>query len=397
MMNVWMLDPSAMTPYYDLDLAVALRARGVKVRLMTSRFIYEDRIPRGGVESEYFFFRPLEAQATRLRARPHLRRLARAAVYPLDLIRLQREFHHAPPDLLHVQWTLLPSYDWRLFHAFAQEVPLVLTIHDPAVRLQQVARLADMQPMSLIADRIIVHSERNRAMLLERVEVPPERIAVVGIGTPEQPKNPPTQAEARARLGVPKSARVVLFFGLIKVYKGLMTLIDAMAAVRAQVADAHLLIAGQSEEPLAPYLDALSAHGLSDCATTHFGFVPSDAVADYFAAADVVCLPYREASQSAVLFDAYRYGKAVVVTRVGGLPEVVEAGGNGFVVPPDDAPALAEALTHLLADPARSAAFGRRSLELARTRYSWTRSAEQTEQVYRDAIAAFGARKRSTR
>ncbi len=391
-MNVWMLDPSAMTPYYDLDLAVALRARGVRVRLLTSRFIYEDRIPRGDAESEYFFFRPLEAQATRLRAQPRLRRLARAAVYPIDLLRLQREFNRAPPDVLHVQWTLLPSYDWRLFQSFAQRVPLVLTIHDPAVRLQQVARLADMQPMSLIADRVIVHTERNRAMLLERAQIPPERLAVVGIGTPEQPKNPPTQAEARARLGIPKSARVVLFFGLIKVYKGLMTLIDAMAAVHARVPDAHLLIAGQSEEPLAPYVDALSARGLTEAATTSFGFVPSDAVANYFAASDVVCLPYREASQSAVLFDAYRYSKPVVVTRVGGLPEVVEEGGNGFVVPPDNAPALAEALTRLLADPTLFAQFGRRSLELAQTRYSWAQSAEQTERVYRDAIEAFKAR-----
>jgi glycosyltransferase involved in cell wall biosynthesis len=261
------------------------------------------------------------------------------------------------------------------------------------VRLQQVARFADMQPMSLIADRVIVHTERNRAMLLERAEIPPERISVIGIGTPEQPKNPPTQAGARARLGIPAQARVVLFFGLIKVYKGLMTLIDAMAEVRAQVPDAYLLIAGQSEEPLAPYTEALKRHGLTDATTTHFGFVPSEAMADYFAAADVVCLPYREASQSAVLFDAYRYAKAVAVTRVGGLPEVVEEGGNGFVVPPDNAPALAEALTSLLADPAKYAAFGRRSLELAQTRYSWAKSAEQTEQVYRDAIAAFRARK----
>jgi glycosyltransferase involved in cell wall biosynthesis len=175
-----------------------------------------------------------------------------------------------------------------------------------------------------------------------------------------------------------------------------MTLIDAMASVHAQVSDAYLLIAGQSEEPLAPYTDALDRHGLTGSTTAHFGFVPSEKMADYFAAADIVCLPYREASQSAVLFDAYRFGKAVVVTRVGGLPEVVEEGGNGYVVAPDNPAELSEALTKLVADPARCAAFGRRSLELARTRYSWAKSAEQTERVYQDAIAAFKARTQTT-
>ena len=392
-MNVWMLDPSAMTPYYDLDLAAALRARGLSVRLMTSRFLYEDAIPRGGTESEYFFFRSLQAHASLLRTRPQLRRAARVAVYPADLLRLWREIRRDPPDLLHVQWTLLPHFDWRLFRRLAHDLPLVLTMHDPAIRLQQVAKLADMRPMSLIAERIIVHTERNRAMLLERSNIPPERIAIVGIGTPTPPASPPSQAEARARLGVPANARVVLFFGLIKLYKGLMTLIEAMGRVHAAQPDAHLLIAGQSEEPLAPYLDAMATHGLDGAVTAHFGFVPSNAVADYFAAADVVCLPYREASQSAVLFDAYRYGKPVVVTRVGGLPEVVDEGDNGFVTPPDDATALAEALARLLADPAMSDRFGQRSLELAETRYSWAQSAEQTERVYREAIEAFRARR----
>src|SRR5689334_6762767 len=103
-----MLDPGAMTPYYDISLARALRDRGIDVRLITSRYLYEDEVPHAAETSDIFFFRAMEKNARLYSRIPWLRRLVRLLLYPFDWLRLLRQFAADPPDLVHVQWTWLP-------------------------------------------------------------------------------------------------------------------------------------------------------------------------------------------------------------------------------------------------------------------------------------------------
>ncbi len=179
---------------------------------------------------------------------------------------------------------------------------------------------------------------------------------------------PCTREEARARLGIPADHRVLLAFGYIRAYKGLHVLIDAMPAVRAQKPTTCLIV-GEFYEPREPYDEHVRRLGVSDAVRFMDHYVPDGEVGVYFAAADVVVLPYTSATQSGVVQVAYGFGRPVITTAVGGLPEVVRDGVTGLLVPPDDPTALAAAVERFFAegDPAR----WERAIASERARYSW--------------------------
>jgi glycosyltransferase involved in cell wall biosynthesis len=103
----------------------------------------------------------------------------------------------------------------------------------------------------------------------------------------------------------------------------------------------------------------------------------------YMKEASVVVFPYRAIYQSGVLQVAYVFGRPVVATAVGGLPDVVEDGGTGYLVPPDNPGALADGIVRVLADPGQAEAMGQHALELAQNRFAWPTLACQTMIVYR--------------
>ncbi len=376
-----MIDPAAMTPYYDIQLTAALRAVGVNVRLLSSRFLYED-VPLSNEYVDPFFFRPLAPRAAILRSRPLLRQVSRLAIYPFDLRRLWQAFKKHPPDLLHIQWTWLPRIDRHVFKRLADRAPCVLTIHDPAPHQQAWAHVTDMFPLLGLADHVIVHAEDNRRQLLERRPSLESRVSVVPHGPLFTEQALLSQEEARAYLELEPQAGIILFFGLIKPYKGLVDLIQAVAEIQSRNPQLRLVIAGQVSGSEKPYVEAIREHGLQDITSLHLRFIPSDLVPYYFVASDLVCLPYWQATQSGVLMAAYRFGRPVVVTDVGGLPETVEDGGNGYVVPAHNPRSLAQALERLLADPHLRRRFGERSRELAETRFGWTNAARLTQAIY---------------
>lgn len=151
-----------------------------------------------------------------------------------------------------------------------------------------------------------------------------------------------SQETARATLGLPSEAPVLLFFGFVREYKGLHVLLDALPAVVEAVPDVHLVIAGEFYDDPAPYRAQIERAGLKDHVTLHNRYVPSDAVPAYFGAADVVVQPYVSATQSGVAQIAFHFERPVIVTDVGGLAEVVPHETAGFVVPPEDSAALAQ-------------------------------------------------------
>jgi len=157
--------------------------------------------------------------------------------------------------------------------------------------------------------------------------------------TPEQL----TQQQAQERLGL-KGKNVLLFFGYIRQYKGLMNIIEALPLIRKQVSNAHLLVVGEFYDNPQPYLDAIKRLGLSTNVAIINEYVANEAVHLYFTAANLAVLPYNEATQSGILSIAYGFAKPVVVTDVGGLAELVDDGKTGFIVPPHDIPKLADSV-----------------------------------------------------
>jgi glycosyltransferase involved in cell wall biosynthesis len=152
-----------------------------------------------------------------------------------------------------------------------------------------------------------------------------------------------TRQQAQQKLGLDEK-NVLLFFGYIRQYKGLMNLLEAFPIIRAKISQAHVLIVGEFYDNPQPYFDLIKKLGLENHVTIINEYVANEAVHLYFTAANLAVLPYNEATQSGILSIAYGFATPVVVTDVGGLGELVDNGKTGFIVPPHDIPALATAI-----------------------------------------------------
>ncbi len=155
--------------------------------------------------------------------------------------------------------------------------------------------------------------------------------------------DPISKAEARQKLGLPADAPLVLFFGLIRPYKGLDLLLEAMADPRLAQKNIHVVVAGEPYGRWEPYAQILENQKLESRTHLFLDFIPAENVRLFFCAADLIAQPYRSATQSGISQIAFHFEKPMLVTRVGGLPEIVAEGKSGYVVEP--APeAIAEAI-----------------------------------------------------
>ncbi len=115
-------------------------------------------------------------------------------------------------------------------------------------------------------------------------------------------------------------------------------------------------------------------------------FIPNEKVSELFQKATIVVLPYIEASQTGIISIAYSFKKPVIVTNVGSLPEVVENGKTGFIVPPKDQKKLAEAIIKLLSNNEKRKKMGENAYEMMQTELSWDSIAKKTIEVYKEII-----------
>ncbi len=193
--------------------------------------------------------------------------------------------------------------------------------------------------------------------------------------------DPVPRDAACAHLDLDPAMRYALFFGLIRDYKGLDILLDAWAQLRraGRTGGRRLIVAGEFYTPAQPYLDRIARAGMEHEVVLHDRFVPDDEVKYYFSAADFVVQPYRTATQSGVTQIAYQFCVPMLVTDVGGLPEIVPDGRVGFVVKPDAA-AVAAGIERMWA-PGAGAGF-RENMVVERRRFSWEEMCSRILELY---------------
>lgn len=177
-----------------------------------------------------------------------------------------------------------------------------------------------------------------------------------------------TRATALARLGLDADYEYLLFFGLIRDYKGLDLLLEAFGDARFQDRKLRLLVAGEFYTDRAPYDALIEKHRLTERVILRAEFIPDDQVADYFNAADLVVQPYKTATQSGVTQIAYHFEKPMIVTNVGGLPEMCPDGRVGYVVEPDPKE-IADAILRYLEHTDRAAMTA--MIKEEKRRYGW--------------------------
>lgn len=180
--------------------------------------------------------------------------------------------------------------------------------------------------------------------------------------------------QARDFLKLDTDHKLVLFFGFIREYKGLDLLIKAFAEPAMRTLPVSLLVAGEFYTRAKPYLEMVEEYKLQDRVIWRTNFIPNDAVRYYFSAADLVAQPYKHATQSGVTQVAYHFDKPMVVTNVGGLPEMVTHGKAGYVVEPEP-PAIAAAMVEFFSNKPITEALSN-SLKQEKKRFSWKRMVE---------------------
>lgn len=192
--------------------------------------------------------------------------------------------------------------------------------------------------------------------------------------------------EARRRLGVPGDAELLLFFGFVRPYKGLRTLLEAMRGIAAERPNVRLIVAGEFYEDEASYRDMIDDLELGATVDVRADYIPESEVRTYFSAANLVVQPYESATQSGVVQTAYNFDRPVVVTDVGGLAEVVPDDQAGYVVPAKDPAALAEAVVRYFAEAKEDAFVD--GVKREKERYTWTRLLDVLEQMVGEEVVA---------
>jgi glycosyltransferase involved in cell wall biosynthesis len=181
-------------------------------------------------------------------------------------------------------------------------------------------------------------------------------------------------------LGLGEKAHVLLFFGFVRPYKGLTYLIDALPRVLEEV-EIHLVVAGEFWGDPAPYEQQIQRLGLRQRVTVVNRYIPDEEVAPFLAAADLMVLPYVDATQSAVVPVAFGHGLPVLTTRVGGLPEAVEDRCTGLLVAPSSSEELAAGILDFYQQNLGPAM--RANIEARRAHFSWDRMEAVIEELAR--------------
>jgi glycosyltransferase involved in cell wall biosynthesis len=366
--RVHVVDPSAYTPPYDHALCRALAAAGAEVELFTSHFAYGRVAPADGYLRRELFYRAGPGSPG-----SRLRTALKLAEHVPDMLRYRRLA--AGADVVHFQWLPVQQLDGHLLPA-RDSRPLVLTAHDILPREPRPGQLRAQRLLYERFDAIVAHCADSARRLTEELGVDPRRVHVIphGVLRPwEGQAEQPLPAELRDRDGP-----VVLFFGLLRPYKGLELLLDAWRRLFPEPpAGAELWIVGMPRMDLAPLMAAAGA----DVRIVP-RFVSDPEVRALMRRASFVVLPYREIAQSGVAFTALGAGVPLLLSDVGGFREIA-ASGAARLFGTGDAEALRVAIAQLLGEPAKLAEMARHVRDAAEGRYSWEQIATRTLELYR--------------
>lgn len=304
----------------------------------------------------------------------------------LFLLRLTHYLIKEKPDAVHFQFFRFNT-DPILFYILSLfNIRLIYTAHNilPHNRFKNDFRLFNLVYKS--AAKIIVHSAYIKAKLLSMFNIDSNKIEVIPHGNFNHylPAGELSGEEARSELKLNYEDNVVLFFGAIREYKGLDQLLEAYKIISKSKNNIKLLIAGapDSAEVEQLYFDRIKE--ISGNGNIQFfpEFIPSEKVATYFTASDVVALPYKRIDHSGVVHLAYSFAKPIIATRVGDFEEAIEEGKSGYLVEPGSPVMLAETIINAFTDKDKLINMGIYAGELNYTKYSWDKIAEQTLKIY---------------
>ena len=239
---------------------------------------------------------------------------------------------------------------------------------------------------------VFFHGENNRQRFLSLFDLPGERLHIIPHGNEQlflsRRSKTISAAQLRERYSIDLDSPVILFFGNLTPSKGLPDLIKAFSQVHKQDARVRLVVAGRPSKfiNMGELTQLIEELDLSKATILDTHYLPIEEVAPLMELARVVIYPYLNSTQSGALQVAYTFGKPVIATNVGGLPEAVDDGKSGFLVPPSAPDELAQAILKLINNPNLAREMGIYAKHLSDTKFSWESIAREIISIYHGAL-----------
>lgn len=293
-----------------------------------------------------------------------------------NFLKMIRSFN---PDIVHIQIGGGVSLFNLPFLLFLMKYPLITTFHDIKPHLGEYSRIRNFIPYLLRkhSNQIIVHGNRLKNQILTEYDISNEIVNSVPIG--EHETEPFKMYE---KPDLKEDGKLILFFGRIYEYKGLEYLIQAEPMITREIPNAKIIIAGVGEN-FEKYEGMMIN---KENFIVHNYRISYQEGAELFQRSSVVVLPYIEGSQSGVIPTAYSFKKPVIVTDIGSIPEIVDDGVTGFIVPTRNSDELAKAIIKVLNDNTLRENMGERAYLKLKTDLSWDNIAKKTIEIYKKAI-----------
>ena len=233
-------------------------------------------------------------------------------------------------------------------------------------------------------DGIIVHNKISEEVLRKIVGYDCSNIAVIPHGNYlDFLANAPSREEARNVLSIPTDCFMALFFGQIKKVKGLDLLLEAWKKVDHQKKNSLLVLAGKIwKDDAVKYQEIVEKGDIRSSVRFDIRYVPDREALSYYAAADLIVLPYRKIYQSGVLLMAMSHARAVLVSDIPGMTEIIEDGVNGFVFHSEDIQELSKSLIGAMQDTNLRESVAQRGLQTVLTAHSWHKIGAATKVFY---------------
>jgi len=287
-------------------------------------------------------------------------------------------------DVVHIQ---IGDFWLNSMRFLFSKVPIICTVHDPYQHpgLKFTSTLFQDYTQNLCikqSRKIIVHGQKMKDALLKRYPNLKSKDVLIAyhgefsfyqhfkdLSHPRIPKDP--------------AFKRILFFGSVRRNKGLDILIKAEPLISKEYRDYKICIAGKFEGDKVYYEDLISDKRKYEIFDE---FIPISDVSNFFENSDIVVLPYISGTQSGVLALAFGFGKPTIATQVGSIPEVLEHGINGVLVPPSNEEELAQAIIGLLNNDVKRAKLAQKAKQMADTLLGWDSIARQTHDIYLEVV-----------
>jgi glycosyltransferase involved in cell wall biosynthesis len=287
------------------------------------------------------------------------------------------------PRVIHFQWLPLPILDQAFLTRLKPRYGLVLTLHNTTLFHGAVSpwRALGFKAALKRFDAIIVHTEFSRQRVLAREWADERKVHVVPHGALEYYTTMGSECSGE------RKTKNLLFFGNIHPYKGIDILLRGFARLNPSIAEAtRLVIAGRPQMDVEPLRQLSRDLGIDSRVDWMLRPIAESEVPALFRSADAVVLPYREIDQSGVLMTAIAFGKPVLATRVGGIPEIIQDGVHGYLVEAEDVAALAHAADCLLSCKERRLEMESAVRALCKGSLGWSSIASKTLDLYRHVL-----------